>query len=486
MFWNADGEPVGEEQKTGALISIVNNDINGVRALCGVIFMQFFNIFFALSITPYQMWQLSSSLTLYCFAPVLITFFVAHKATDFIRRQTRLRMTELQDLSSQAISCLSGIDVIKSNGVEQWAKNAFAKEDQALLQRTLALTKAQTLALPIIDYTDRLMKLLIIGVGGYYLLQQQLSIGDLAAFLSYATLLAMPFISMGRVFSGYRIGLASVDSIRRILDLSTDTKDESPLPSEKQKTLFTSGLEVKRLSYRYPGESTEALKNISFSVSPGEKIGILGRVGSGKTTLVNCLNRYLDATEGEIFIDGMETRSLARSDVRTAIRTVTQDPFLFSASIEDNIRFGADERSDTLSLKDTLYLCNMDTEVAKFPQRELTLVGEKGILLSGGQKQRLSLARAFFTPSKLIVLDNVLSAVDNQTERFLLDQLLHKLRSESTLIVSHRVSVLEKLDRILVLEQGEIIAQGTHEELLKNCDLYQETWSIQQSEETSV
>jgi len=479
-------KPFYDSHQTGSLISIVNNDINGVRALCGVIFMQFFNILFALSITPYQMWQLSSSLTIYCFLPVLITFFVAHKATDFIRKQTRLRMTELQGLSSQAISCLSGIDVIKSNAVHDWAKDTFAKEDKALLKRSLALTKAQTLALPIIEYTDRLMKLLIIGVGGYYLIQQELTIGELTAFLSYATLLAMPFISMGRVFSGYRIGMASVDSIRRILDLETDKQDRQRLNESERNALFTKGLEIRNLSFQYPGESRPALKNISFSISPGEKVGVLGRVGSGKTTLVNCLNRYLDASAGDIFLDGIETRSLARADLRSAVRTVTQDPFLFSASVEDNIVFGANEDTDSLTLEDTLYLCNMDKEVAKFPKRENTVVGEKGILLSGGQKQRLSLARAFFTPCKLIVLDNVLSAVDNQTERFLLDQILNNLRSKSTLIVSHRASVLEQLDRILVLEDGEIIAQGSHDELLNQCDLYKETWNIQQKSNGEV
>jgi len=477
-------KPFHDTHETGTLISIVNNDINGVRALCGVVFMQFFNILFALSLTPYFMWQLSPSLTLYCFVPVLITFYIAHKATDFIRKQTRIRMTELQQLSSNTISFLSGIDVIKSNSVQDWAKASFAKQDKALLERSIGLTKAQTLALPVIDYTDRFMKLLIVAVGGTYLIQQDLSIGELTQFLSYAALLAMPFISMGRVFSGYRIGLESVNSIRKILDLKAEP--ESTLPQQEKASLFSKSIDVRNLSYTYPSETKAALNNISFSIADGEKVGILGRVGSGKTTLVNCLNRSLDTPENTIFIDQHDITELSRADVRSALRTVTQDPFLFSASVEENIRFGAENEDNTLSLDETLYLCNMDSEVQKFPDKEHTIVGEKGILLSGGQKQRLSLARAFFTPCKLIVLDNVLSAVDNQTERFLLDKIMNDLQSQSTLIISHRVSVLEKLDRIMVLEAGEIIAQGSHSELLANCDVYKETWLIQQKSQEAV
>ncbi|MBX2858748.1 MAG: ABC transporter ATP-binding protein/permease [Cellvibrionaceae bacterium] len=469
-----------DTHETGTLISIVNNDINGVRSLCGIIFLHFFNVFIALSLTPYYMWKISAPLTAYSFIPVVITFFIAHKATDFIRRQTRKRMGDLQALSTETIATLSGLDVIKSNQVQDWAKDNIANKDQALRQRSIGLLKAQTLALPVIDYTDKVMKLLILALGGYYLLQQELSIGELTAFLSYATLLAIPFIAMGRAFSGYRIGMASVDSIRRILDLSTNPTDELRLNAEQKQALFSQGLEFRNVSFSYPGEPQQALSGISFKISPGEKVGILGPVGSGKTTLVNCINRYLEIDSGQIIIDDKDTKNLSRHDLRSAVRTVTQEPFLFSASVKDNIYFGSDNHAQQLSLEETLYRCNLDREVAEFPENEQTLVGEKGIMLSGGQKQRLSLARAFLSPCKLLVLDNVLSAVDNQTERFLMQQILYKLRATSLLIVSHRASVLEQLDRIMVLDGGRIIAEGKHNELIENCALYRETWQIQQ------
>jgi len=180
------------------------------------------------------------------------------------------------------------------------------------------------------------------------------------------------------------------------------------------------------------------------------------------------------------FIDDRDVTTLSKSDLRSAVRTITQEPFLFSDTVANNIRFGAGDSPEALSLETALLQGDMLDEVNQFPQRQNTLVGEKGILLSGGQKQRLSLSRAMYTPCKLMILDNVLSAVDNKTERYLLDQIFNKLRSECTVIVSHRASVLEKVDHILVLEDGEIVAQGSHRQLLESSDFYRETFELQQ------
>lgn len=468
------------QHETGTLISIVNNDINGVRALAGIVMLQIFNIGFALSLTPAKMWQISPSLTLYCVLPVLITFFIAHKAIAYMRAMTKIRMEELQTLSSDSIGILSGIEEIKAYQVQPWAAAEFEQHNQAILQRSLTLTRIRTLVLPVITYTDRIMKVLILAVGGSYLIKQQLTIGEITAMLSYATLLAMPFISLGMIFSAYQTGMVSLESMRRILDQPIEPQEAEHLNSDEREQLLGQGIEVKNLSYYYPGNDQPTLKNISFNITPGQTLGILGKVGSGKTTLVNCLNRYLDIDPGHIFIDGRDVTSISKKDLRSAVRTITQEPFLFSDTIHNNIRFGAHNNSDALSLEAALRQSDMLKEVMQFPDQEQTLVGEKGILLSGGQKQRLSLSRAMYTPSKLMVLDNVLSAVDNKTERFLLDQIFNNLRSTCTLIVSHRASVLEKVDYILVLVDGEIVAQGTHQQLLKSSDFYRETWQLQQ------
>lgn len=468
-----------DSHPTGTLISIVNNDINGIRALAGVVMLQVFNISFALSLTPYKMWQLSPHLTLYCMLPVVATFLVSHRAIGHMRRMMKIRMQELQALSSHTVELLSGIELIKSNRIQGWATGEFAVDNDTLLQRSVSLARIRTLVMPLLGYTDRIMKILILAVGGGYVIQSGLSLGDLVAFLSYATLLAMPFFSMAMIFSAFQNGMLSIDSLRRILDREPPAQDARHLPEAERQQLFSSGVSIRNLTYTYPGQDQPALRNISFDIRPGQTIGILGQVGAGKTTLVNCINRHLEVEPGTIFIDDHDITSLSRQDLRSAVRTITQDPFLFSDSVANNIRFSAGD-DDPRPIDDVLYRSDMLEEVQQFPQGEETLVGEKGILLSGGQKQRLSLARAMYSPSKLMVLDNILSAVDNETERFLLGQIFDNLASQSILIVSHRASVLEKVDYCLVLEQGEIVARGTHSELLQSSPLYRETWNLQQ------
>lgn len=469
-----------QEHESGTLISIVNNDVNGVRALAGIVMLQAFNIVFALSLTPLKMYQISPALTLYCVFPVLITFAIAHNGIAFMRKMMKVRMVELQEMSAKTVGFLNGVEVIRSHGIQTWAEKEFDQESVKIRDRSIRLAKVRTVVLPVIAYTDRLLKVLILAVGGGYLIKQQLTLGELTAFLSYASLLAMPFISLGMVLSAWQNGIVSLESLRRILDLPIHEQDQRHLPLDRRAQLFSKGIRVSNLSYSYPGSDACALSNISFDISPGETLGILGKVGSGKSTLVNCLNRYLEVPADTVYIDDQDITKLARKDLRSAVRTITQDPFLFSDTVSENIQFGSIGREDPLPVEQALHQSDMLDEVQLFPEREETLVGEKGILLSGGQKQRLSLARGLYTPCKLMVLDNVLSAVDNETERFLLDQIFNNARSASTLIVSHRATVLEKVDSILVLEDGRIVARGSHHELLQSSDLYRQTWELQQ------
>jgi len=468
-----------QKYETGSLISIVNNDVNGIRALAGVVMLQVFNIAFALSLTPYKMWQLSSTLTLYCMVPVVLTFLVSHRAIGKMRLMMKMRMVELQGLSTRSVELMSGIEVIKSYQIQDWAREEFAESNEVLLKRSVSLARIRTLVLPILSYTDRIMKVLILAVGGIYVVQSELSLGELVAFLSYATLLAMPFFSMAMIFSSFQNGMLSIESLRKIIDQELPAQDEKHLPAAERENLFSTAVNVQDLSYTYPGQTEPTLKNLSFDIRPGQTIGVLGQVGSGKTTLVNCINRHLDIESEAIFIDHHDITELSRQDLRSAVRTITQEPFLFSDSVANNIRFSAGDQ-EYRSLEDVLYQSDLVDEVEQFPLGEDTLVGEKGILLSGGQKQRLSLARAMYSPSKLMILDNVLSAVDNETERFLLKQIFEVMQSQSILIVSHRASVLERVDYILVLDKGEIVARGTHQELLQTSPLYQQTWHLQQ------
>jgi len=473
------------QHQTGSLISIMNNDISGVRAMAGIGMMQIVNIGFALSLTPAKMWQISPSLMIYCIGPIIVAFIIVNYSIAIMRELMKTRMLALQELSGSTVNFLSGVDVIKGHHIYDWAVSEFEQDNKHLLDVSLKQLRIRTFFLPILEYTDGVLKILILAVGGSYLIDQQMSLGQLTAFLSYATLLAMPFISFGRIISVFQMGMVSLRSIRRILD--QPVQDITPLEKTEREALFSAGISVKNLSFSYPctadSDSVPVLKNISFTIEPGQRIALLGKVGSGKTTIVNCLNGYLPVAKGQIFIDDQDISTLARQDLRMAIRTITQEPFLFSDTISRNIEFGSTDSVERLSIEQALYQSDMLEEVKLFPEREQTLVGEKGILLSGGQKQRLSLSRGLFTPCKLIVLDNVLSAVDNETERFLLNQIFETVRSESSLIVSHRPEVLERVDQILLLEDGEIIARGHHTELLQMSSVYRDTWSLLQRDE---
>jgi ATP-binding cassette subfamily B multidrug efflux pump len=361
----------------------------------------------------------------------------------------------------------------------------------------MKIAKIQTFFMPILDYANHFMKVLILGLGGYYLLQAELTIGEITAFLSYSVLLALPLMHLGRIATVYQMGMISIDSVQTILNSEVPSTDLLRMDDDEKSSLRGSTLWVKNLSYRFPKTKNEhnemVLKDISFSIEAGEKVGVLGSIGSGKSTLVNCLNHHLSLASGQVFWGKKDITHLSRQDWRSYVRTITQEPFLFSDTISENVKFGAkqqqqqqDQVTDHLDVDQVLELSQLKEDVQRFGAGDQTLVGEKGIMLSGGQKQRLSIARALLTPSDLIIMDNVLSAVDYETERTILKGVFNRIQGQSLLVVSHRVSALEYMDKILVLEKGSIIARGTHTELLKSSRYYRETWELQQHEsETS-
>ena len=478
-----------EQYASGKLISIINNDLNGIRLFYGIGFLQLFNILFALSLTPIWMWRISPELTMYSAIPIVIASVIFWLGFRKLRALHAQRLIRLQNLSEQLMNYLSGIDLIKNQQMGEWVTNEVNKVNARLFDCTMQIAKIQTFFMPILDYANHFMKVLILGLGGYYLLQAKLTIGEITAFLSYSVLLALPLMHLGRIATVYQMGMISIDSVQSILNNEVPNTDTLRMNEDEKSSLRKSTLLVQNLSYRYPsttGEPSEmVLKDLSFSIETGEKVGVLGSIGSGKSTLVNCLNHHLSLGSGNIFWGDQDITQMSRQDWRSYVRTITQDPFLFSDTISENVKFGAKQQiqaADDLNVGQVLKLSQLSEDVQRFDAGDQTLVGEKGIMLSGGQKQRLSIARALLTPSDLIIMDNVLSAVDYETERTILKGVFNRIQGQSLLVVSHRVSALEYMDKILVLEQGEIIARGTHAQLLKSSDYYRETWELQQHE----
>ncbi|WP_117233145.1 ABC transporter ATP-binding protein [Vibrio maerlii] len=468
---------------SGKLISIINNDLNGIRMMFGVGFLQFFNALLALSLTPLWMWRISPELTLYSIIPISIAFVIFRIGFKKMKDLHLEHMRRLQNLSAQLMSYLSGIDLIKSQQMSPWVKNEIETLNQQLLRCRMQITRIQVFFMPVLDYANDLMKIIILGLGGYMLMQQSLTLGEITAFLTYSVLLAMPLMQLGRIATIYQRGMVGIQSAQTILNADIPETDNKELTQIESRSLSGKTFSVRNLTYRYPGEERTILQDISFDIPAGKKLGVLGGIGSGKTTLVNCLNHHLDVPESSIHLGEQDITHLSRSDLRRYVKTVTQDPYLFSATVEENIRFGSrDDELAKAQVDEVLELSQLAEDVARFEKGDQTLVGEKGIMLSGGQKQRLSIARALLEPADLIIMDNVLSAVDYDTERKILEGLFSRLKNQSVLVVSHRVNALEYMDDIIVLNEGKIIAQGDHKTLLKTCPYYLETWQLQQNE----
>ncbi|MFM2586910.1 ABC transporter ATP-binding protein [Vibrio sp. TBV020] len=467
---------------SGRLISIINNDLNGIRLLFGVGFLQFFNALLALSLTPLYMWRISPELTLYSVIPISIAFVIFRVGFTRMKTLHLEHMSRLQNLSAQMMNYLSGIDLIKSQKMSPWVKAEVEKLNQQLLRCRMRIMRIQVYFMPVLDYANDLMKIIILGLGGYMLMAQELTLGEITAFLTYSVLLAMPLMQLGRIATIYQRGIVGIQSAQTILNAEMPELDEVKLSQPEVEQLTGKTISVRNLSFQYDVDEENILSNISFDIPKGKKVGILGGIGAGKTTLVNCLNHHLEVPAGSIFIGDRDITSFSRSDLRRYIKTVTQDPYLFSATVEDNIRFGSQSEVAKVQVDEVLELSQLASDVSRFEHGDQTLVGEKGIMLSGGQKQRLSIARALLEPAELIIMDNVLSAVDYETERKILENLFDHLGDKSVLVVSHRVNALEYMDEIVVLNNGEVIARGDHQTLLKTCDYYLETWQLQQNE----
>jgi ATP-binding cassette, subfamily B, multidrug efflux pump len=473
-----------DQNETGSIISRLQNDITGVRLICGFGLMQFFNIIASLSLTPYKMWQLSPRLTLYCVVPVLAVFLIVRIGMKVVVGHTKERMTRLQSLSAFIVSSLSGIDVIKNYGLSNWSEEEFARHNQGLLHQSLRISFVRSFLMPILINLENILKVLVLMVGGVYVIQGDFTIGEITAFIAYTGLLTMPLMGLGWLTTLYQQGMVGMTSLETILNAKTPHAGLQNLPAETAQSLFDQGLRVKMLTFAYAEEPV--LTDISFSIHPGQTVGILGKIGSGKSSLVNCLNRYLEPPPGTVFLGGKDILELSLEDLRRSVRTVSQDVFLFSESVEQNILFGQSSGAHPGAerLEQIIHEAALKEEIARFPAQLDTLVGEKGIMLSGGQKQRISLARSMMEPCDLLILDNILSAVDYQTERFLLGEILKRRHSRALLIVSHRVQALEDADLILVLDEGHLVDQGTHQELIARPGLYRQTWELQRTQQS--
>jgi ATP-binding cassette, subfamily B, multidrug efflux pump len=470
------------DNPSGAIISRINNDINGVRMMMGFGLMGFFNTAGMLSLAPYYMYSISPRLTLYCALPILLAFAGMQFAVFRLRREQLTQMKALQDLSDFTVESYNGIDVLKTYRALGWSERRFQGLSDAVRDAGIRMSNIRVFVMPILSHIVNALKVMLVLVGGIMVVREQMTMGGFLSYSLYLSMLVPPLMGMTFMVFVLQRGFTSLISLGLVFNTRPELPPVLPQAEQRLPARLHAGLRVQGLSFAYPDDPERAvLSGVSFAVGQGEIVGLFGPIGSGKTTLVNLLNRYLTPPPGTILLDDVDITTLSQARLRRHVVTVTQEPFLFSDSVRENIRFAADA-GDDLALEQAVQAAALQPDLASFPAGLDTLVGEKGITLSGGQKQRIALARAILKPCDLLILDDVLSAVDHETERYLIDQIYRFRQAAATLIVSHRISALERARRVVVLEHGRVVASGPHAELIEREGPYRQAWLLQREQ----
>lgn len=459
-----------KKNRTGDLMNRISEDVGKVRMYAGpaIMYMLTALVLFA-TVIPY-MYSDASSLTLYTLIPLPILSIAIYKLSREIHKRSTVVQEYLSKLTTFTQESFSGISVIKAYTLEGYTHKGFTELSDDSKDKNLDLVKVQAFFFPLMIGLIGASNLLVIYIGGKQYINGQIEIKTLVEFIIFVNMLTWPVATVGWVTSIIKAAEASQIRINEFLKIDPEIQNttETPTPIEGKITF-------KNVSFTYEDTNITALKNISFSIEKGKTLAIIGRTGSGKSTILELIGRLYDVTSGEIQMDNTPLRELNLNDLRTAIGYVPQDAFLFSDSIKENIKFGAPNATDEEVIT-FAKAAVVHENIIDFKEGYNTILGERGITLSGGQKQRVSIARALISKPKLILLDDCLSAVDTETEEQILEG-LHQINEDTTtIIVSHRISSAKNADQIIILNEGEITQQGTHNQLIKEEGYYKELY----------
>ena len=463
-----------KKNRTGDLMNRISEDVSKVRMYVGPAVMYSLNTFIRFGVVIIYMYNISPKLTLYSLLPLPLLSYSIFKISSKIHVKSSLYQQNLSTLSSFAQEFFSGIRVIKAYALENTKSEEFEKLTQDSKNKNLSLAKTNSLFGPLMILLIGLSNLVVIYAGGMMYINGSIAnIGTIAQFILYINMLTWPVASLGWVSSMVQEAEASQKRLNEFLNTEPDIKN---LVSEK--SVINGKIAFQNVSFTYEDTNIEALKNVSFELEKGKTLAILGKTGSGKSTILTLISRLYDASNGEIYIDNSSIKDINLNDLRDSIAVVPQDAFLFSDSIKNNIKFGKEDATDE-EIMAVAKKAAVHENIINFSQGYDTILGERGITLSGGQKQRVSIARAFIKDAPILLLDDCLSAVDTETEEQILNNLMQLAQQKTTIIVSHRVSSAKNADKIIILEEGEIIQQGSHNQLIEVEGYYKELYNKQ-------
>ena len=468
-----------KKNRTGDLMNRISEDVGKVRMYFGPAIMYSLNTIVAIIVIMVLMIQTDPVLTAYTLIPLPILSISIYFLSRLIHKKTTIVQEYLSKLTTAAQESFAGIRIIKAYTTEFDSINKFELVAEKSKQKNIELFKIQALFFPLMILLIGIGNLVVIYVGGLRYIEGYITLGDVTKFIMYVNILTWPMAVIGWVSNIVQQADASQARINEFLDVKPEIKN---MVSEQ--TPIDGAIAFKNVSFTYDDTNITALKNISFTLEKGKTLAILGKTGSGKSTIINMIARLYDIDEGTISIGNTDIKNLNLDNLRQSIGYVPQDAFLFSDSIENNIKFGAKNAVDS-EIKQAAKDAYIDHNIVEFNEGYKTLVGERGVTLSGGQKQRVSIARALIKKPEILILDDCLSAVDTETEEIILKNLERITKNKTAIIISHRISSIKHADSILVLDEGKIIQQGTHEQLSSKEGFYKELYEQQLLEDAS-
>ena len=465
--------------KVGNLMSLFTNDLDTVQECFGWGVLMFFDALLLGVLAVINMWRMDPVLTLLSLIPMAFLLAAATVIGKQMMKKWDIRQEAFSRLSDFSQESFSGIAVIKAFVKEAKELMAFKKLNEENEEANIDHTKSAVLLRIMVTLFVESVVCVILGYGGYLVYMDRFNAGQLVEFIGYFNAVIWPIMAVSELIDMTSRGKASMDRLGELLDAKIDVADREGARELKN---VRGDIEFRNLTFHYPDGENKVLKDVSFTIHAGENVGLVGKTGSGKTTLVDLILRTYNVPDGTLFIDGNDVNEVKIRDLRACCAYVPQDNFLFSDTIENNIAFGVGKR-DSRAVVQAARLADVHSNIKEFQQGYNTILGERGVTVSGGQKQRISIARALMKDAPILILDDSVSAVDTKTEAAILENLRTARQGKTTILIAHRVTTIEKMDKILFVEDGELVAAGPHEELYDSCPEYRKMVDLQKLEE---